>query len=158
METEHSSCGPNARHPSDAVLSRHHAVVIPTYRRPDLLLRCLNAVLDQRLSPDSYEIIVVDDGQRRDTARGDGDRRDLGPLSSLRYRRPPTGRGPAVARNAGWRAARGELIAFTDDDTVPDPLWLSEGERALRAQPATWWPCAGASACRCPPRRPTTRA
>jgi glycosyltransferase involved in cell wall biosynthesis len=112
------------------------SVVIPTYHRPDLLLRCLNAVLDQSMAPDSYEIIVADDGHDDDTQRAVTEiARDLGSVGNLRYLRPPTGRGPGVARNAGWRAARGELIAFTDDDTVPDSNWLDEGERALRAQP-----------------------
>ena len=112
------------------------SVIIPTYRRPDLLLRCLNAVLDQRMAPEGFEVIVVDDGHDDETQRVVTEiARDLGPLSTLRYLRPPTARGPAVARNAGWRAARGELIAFTDDDTVPAPFWLPEGERALHARP-----------------------
>jgi GT2 family glycosyltransferase len=55
---------------------------------------------------------------------------------ALRYLQPPAGaRGPAAARNCGWRAAHGEIIAFTDDDTIPfvDWLWLSEGLRAMAA-------------------------
>jgi glycosyltransferase involved in cell wall biosynthesis len=39
--------------------------------------------------------------------------------------------GPAGARNAGWRQARAPLIAFTDDDTLPDPHWLTAGVAAL---------------------------
>src|SRR5207248_10211948 len=46
--------------------------------------------------------------------------------------------GPAAARNAGWRAARGEVIAFTDDDTVPDPGWLRAGVAALESADAAW--------------------
>jgi glycosyltransferase involved in cell wall biosynthesis len=112
------------------------SIVIPTYKRPQLLLRCLTAVLTQRIEPDVYEVVVVDDGH-------DDETRDLvqalaegaPQAAELRYLRPPAGRGPAVARNAGWRAARGHLIAFTDDDTVPAPMWLAEGERALQAHP-----------------------
>ena len=40
-------------------------------------------------------------------------------------------RGPAVARNCGWRAARAALIAFTNDDTLPQPAWLREGVAAM---------------------------
>src|SRR5512133_3600685 len=39
--------------------------------------------------------------------------------------------GPATARNMGWRAARGEIIAFTDDDCIPEPDWLSSGVSAF---------------------------
>jgi hypothetical protein len=40
--------------------------------------------------------------------------------------------GPAAARNAGWRHAHGEFIAFTDDDCLPQPAWLREGVTALQ--------------------------
>ena len=107
------------------------SVVIPTCRRPQLLCRCLAAVFAQRLDHSAYEVIVVDDGHTSDTqAVVDAFRaRPDGPV--LRFVRPRHGRGPAVARNAGWRSAYGKLIAFTDDDTVPDPDWLANGERAL---------------------------
>ena len=107
------------------------SVVIPTFRRPDLLCRCLSAVFAQTLDPSAYEVVVVDDGHSADTqAVVDSFRMRLeGPV--LRFLRPHRGRGPTVARNAGWRAAFGKVIAFTDDDAVPDPDWLANGERAL---------------------------
>ena len=107
------------------------SVVIPTYRRPELLSRCLDAVLHQSLDPRAYEVIVVDDGHTADTqAVVDTFRlQPGGPV--LRYVRPRQGRGPALARNVGWRTAYGRIIAFTDDDTVPDRDWLANGERAL---------------------------
>ena len=112
------------------------SVVIPTYKRPQLLLRCLTAVLTQRIEPDAYEVIVVDDGHDDATRELVESLREGAPLAAeLRYLRPPTGRGPAVARNVGWRAARGALVAFTDDDTVPARDWLAEGEKVMRAHP-----------------------
>ena len=44
----------------------------------------------------------------------------------------PEPRGPAAARNTGWRAARAPLVAFTDDDCVPTPQWLQAGLEAGR--------------------------
>lgn len=108
------------------------SVVIPTYRRPDLLQRCLEALLKQTLDRSRYEVIVVDDGQTEDTrelverlaATTQGRPR-------LRYLRPLGTRGPAAARNRGWHAAEGEVVAFTDDDTLPDPDWLNQGLIAM---------------------------
>lgn len=108
------------------------SVVIPTFRRPQLLLRCLTAVLTQEHEPDAFEVIVVDDGRDEATRELVEAVASGAPLAAeLRYLRPPRGQGPAVARNVGWRAARGELVAFTDDDTVPSRTWLAEGERAM---------------------------
>ena len=107
------------------------SVVIPTYRRPDLLCRCLSAVFAQRLERGAFEVIVVDDGHTADTQAVVEAFQMQPDAPSLRLIRPRRGRGPAVARNAGWRAAYGKVIAFTDDDTVPDPDWLANGERAL---------------------------
>jgi glycosyltransferase involved in cell wall biosynthesis len=114
------------------------SVVIPTYKRPQLLLRCLTTVLSQRIDADAYEVIVVDDGHDEATRKLVESLKEGAPLAAeLRYLRPPTGRGPAVAvaRNVGWRAARGALVAFTDDDTVPARDWLAEGERVMQIHP-----------------------
>ena len=107
------------------------SVVVTTRCRPELLRRCLHALLVQSFDAEAFEIIVVDDGH-------DGQTRTLVEAlgahthaPALRYVRPAQGRGPAVARNAGWRAAWAPLIAFTDDDTIPAPDWLRGGERAL---------------------------
>ncbi len=59
----------------------------------------------------------------------------MGGLPAIRYVSAPRTQGPAGARNAGWREAAGPGIAFTDDDTIADPLWLRNGCSALLAQP-----------------------
>jgi cellulose synthase/poly-beta-1,6-N-acetylglucosamine synthase-like glycosyltransferase len=55
------------------------------------------------------------------------------PIQSPRilYRATPGRCGPAVARNIGWQAANGEIIAFTDDDCIPEPDWLVNGLSAF---------------------------
>jgi glycosyltransferase involved in cell wall biosynthesis len=109
------------------------SVVIPTFRRPALIVRCLQAVVGQRLDPAAYEVIVVDDGRTADTQAAVEAVARANPAHTIRYLRPHGGHGPAAARNAGWQAARAPVVAFTDDDTVPHCEWLREGERALGA-------------------------
>lgn len=108
------------------------SVVIPTFRRPDLLQRCLTPLLKQTLDRTRYEIVVVDDGQTDDTrALVENLMLQTQGRPLLRYLRPQGTRGPAAARNCGWHAADGEVIAFTDDDTIPDVDWLRQGLVAM---------------------------
>ncbi|HZU11994.1 MAG TPA: glycosyltransferase [Chloroflexota bacterium] len=106
------------------------SVVIPTRGRPDLLRRCLAALLAQDLS-EPFEIIVAADGPCDDTR---AIVTSLLPPShiNVRYLALPDQRGPAAARNAGWRRASGQVIAFTDNDCVPRPNWLRAGLAAFR--------------------------
>ena len=104
------------------------SVVIPTYQQPALLLKCLDALGCQHLPRSQYEIIVVDDGNSPETAAAVAlftkqVAQAGGPLE-VRYLGQPQWRGPASARNRGWRAARGRIVAFTDDDCLPQPNWL----------------------------------
>lgn len=109
------------------------SVVIPTYRRPDMLARCLGALIRQDMAPRRFELIVCDDGpdgQARLVVDAYAlERRSCGGL--IRYIPVTATQGPAGARNCGWRAARAALIAFTDDDTIPGRTWLGEGLRAM---------------------------
>ena len=106
-----------------------------TCRRPALLRRCLDALLAQTLEPSRYEIVVVDDGRSEDTqALVDELSARTGGAPPLRCLRPVSTRGPAGARNLGWRASEADVIAFTDDDTVPDRDWLRAGLAAIGAR------------------------
>jgi glycosyltransferase involved in cell wall biosynthesis len=107
------------------------SVVIPTFRRTALLKRCLQAVLAQTLDPAVYEIIVVDDGASGETRLMVEEMIADAPVPSLRYLANEIRRGPAAARNRGWQEATGEIIAFTDDDCIPEPDWLVRGLEAF---------------------------
>ncbi len=105
-------------------------MVVPTYHRDELLCRCLSALVKQRTSTDEFEIVVADDACSPQTCRGvKAFGRDC--PANLRYVPVGPAHGPAAARNCGWRAACGEIIAFTDDDCVPEPGWLEHGVAAL---------------------------
>jgi glycosyltransferase involved in cell wall biosynthesis len=113
------------------------SVVVPTYNRAADLRECLEALRAQTLDPGSFEVIVVDDGSTDETAAVVGELATTGRLD-LRYLKHRN-QGPAAARNLGIQEARAEVIAFTDDDCLPDPEWLGRLLAALPDDPK----CAG---------------
>ena len=98
------------------------SVVIPTYNRAPELETCLTALAAQTLSRDQFEVLVIDDGSS-DSTSSLLETLSSGSPMNLRYFVQPN-EGPAAARNAGIEQAKGEWIAFTDDDCIPDPGWL----------------------------------
>jgi len=98
-------------------------VVIPTYKRPNLLMDCLQCLAQQHFERDAFEVIVVSDGPDLLTKQVVVSWKHTG-LLDIEYIPLDSKRGPAAARNLGWKMADGALIAFTDDDTRPDPGWL----------------------------------
>lgn len=107
------------------------SVVVPTYRRPQLLERCLRALLAQTFA-ERYEIIVADDEASPETeALVTQLTRDFPSAAMTHYVAVTATQGPAGARNCGWRTAQGRIIAFTDDDTIPAYDWLSCGAAAM---------------------------
>jgi glycosyltransferase involved in cell wall biosynthesis len=117
--------------PTDCLNSqRNHiliSVVVPTFDRPQLLRRCLESLIIQTMDPSSFEIIVVADGPSKATEQIVAKLRDKTSAPDLRYLESPAHRGPAAARNLGWKSARGAIIAFTDDDCIAQPTWLEAG-------------------------------
>ena len=103
------------------------SVVVPTAsQRPEALRRCLDALCD--LGPGSHELIVVDNSP------GDATTRELAAGAGARYLCEPL---PSAsrARTLGARVARGQIVAFTDDDAVVEPGWL-EAHVAAFSDPA----------------------
>ena len=109
------------------------SIVVPTYRRPERLAACLRGLAALDYPKTAYEILIVDDGSDPGTAR---QVEASGGASGVATRYLSQAHlGPAKARNAGSRAARGRYLAFTDDDCVPAPGWLTEMERTLETDP-----------------------
>jgi len=71
-------------------------VVIPTFRRPEALERCLESLKKQTVAPQSIE--VIDDSD--------------------------TDLGPSITRNKGWKKGSADIVAFMDDDCVASPNWI----------------------------------
>jgi len=96
------------------------SIIIPTYNRPQQLATCLQALAQLDYPHERFEIIVVDDGS-------DIFLESIVPpfcngveLTLLKQ----ANAGPAAARNHGAKQARGDYLAFTDDDCTPAPGWL----------------------------------
>lgn len=102
------------------------SVIIPTYNRPAQLARCLQALTRTDYLLEKFEVIVVDDGSVEPPESVVGQFRGLIDVRLCSQ----ANAGPAAARNLGARQARGEFLAFTDDDCTPASGWL----RALAAR------------------------
>jgi len=107
------------------------SVIVPTFSRPGRLANCLAALVAQDYPAGRFEVVVVDDGS--DAPLDEVVAACSGPVSLALLRQANAG--PGAARNRGAAAARGALLAFTDDDCLPDPGWLGALARAHQAAP-----------------------
>lgn len=101
------------------------SVVIPTRNRPLALGNCINALCRQMDLPFAFEVIVVDDHSDPSFAceyqlalgTGNGIKLKTFMNSASQY-------GSVFARNLGLGVAQGQIVAFLDDDCIPDRDWL----------------------------------
>lgn len=101
------------------------SVIIPHYRDLARLDRCLGLLEQQSFPRDAFEVVVADNASPEGEAAV---AETIGGRGRLVVVHEP-GAGPA--RNGGVAAARGEILAFTDCDCLPDPDWISQGVQAL---------------------------
>lgn len=90
------------------------SIVIPVYNRASLIGPVIEALLDQAYKP--FEIIIVDDGSTDNTGK-------IVSSYQVKYIYQEN-RGPAAARNRGFRESGGDIIAFIDSDCVARKDWL----------------------------------
>jgi GT2 family glycosyltransferase len=107
------------------------SVVVPTFNRPARLAHCLEGLSRQVADHAAFEVIIVDDGGSTPLDVVVEPFHDSLNVRLIRQRNS----GPAAARNAGAAAARGQLLAFTDDDCVPERDWLTHLIRAHEKYP-----------------------
>lgn len=101
------------------------SVVIPVFNDDaDNLGRCLAGLAQQTYPRDSFEVIVVDNGSNPPLNRK---ARSTLPVQIIRCEKP----GAYAARNAGATIARGNILAFTDADCVPDSDWILQAVSAV---------------------------
>jgi glycosyltransferase involved in cell wall biosynthesis len=112
------------------------AVVAATFNRATRLERLLEGLRAQTLPASEFEVVIVDDASTDSTAEVLERAARAGDLA-LEVIRKPANEGRASARQSGWRATAAPLVAFTDDDCVPDPGWLEAGLAACEANPET---------------------
>ena len=108
------------------------SVVIPSFQRRESLLEAVEAVCRQDYPHDRYEIIVVLDGSQDGSREALEQRAWPVPLKVLWQENQGAGR----ARNRGTLVARGEVVAFLDDDVVPRSGWLEAHGRTHHERPA----------------------
>ena len=105
------------------------SIIVPTFNRPTQLVTCLQSLACLGYPRERFEVIVVDDGSQtplKTLVASFSNRLDI-------VLTPQSHGGPAKARNMGAKKAKGEFLAFTDDDCTPAPNWL----RSLAARFAT---------------------
>ncbi|MDJ0843606.1 glycosyltransferase family 2 protein [Crocosphaera sp.] len=103
------------------------SLVIPTYNRPERLKTCLDSIKNLNYPGDRFEVIIVDDGSQEPLDNLVNPYRNQLNLTLIRQ----SNAGPATARNTGANAAKGEYLAFTDDDCTLDKNWLSALENGF---------------------------
>lgn len=107
------------------------SVVIPTYRRPQDLQRCLEAIGEQTRSPDEVLVVV------RDSDRQTWQFLETHSFPNLPLRTVTVSvTGVVAAMNAGLEAMTGDTVSFTDDDAAPHKDWLARIEAYFQADRA----------------------
>jgi len=105
------------------------SVIVPVYNDAENLGVCLEALGRQTYPCRHFEVVVVDNGSDDDV---EGATRRFARVRLVRELRP----GSYAARNAGIRASRGDLFAFTDSDCVPADDWLERGVATWLERPS----------------------
>jgi radical SAM protein with 4Fe4S-binding SPASM domain len=131
----HPAAGPlgweTGRTPASEGQGVRISAVVCTYRNPRQLALTIESLLNQTLAPGQFEIIVVDNNSR------DSTREVVKRYPGVRYVLEPR-QGLSFARNTGVEAARGEIVAFTDDDAEASPQWLAALLDLYDRHPDAW--------------------
>lgn len=120
-----------AKIPGDMmVVTPFISVIVPVRNRVATLRELLDALLAQSYPQSRFEVLVMDNDSTEDV---EGTVRDAAARAgfSMRHIRKQND-GPAASRNRGAELARGDLLAFTDSDCLPDRDWLRNAAHAFQ--------------------------
>ncbi|MEK8090149.1 glycosyltransferase family 2 protein [Thermithiobacillus plumbiphilus] len=106
------------------------SVLVPTYRRPDDLSRCLRALAGQHRVPDEVLVVLREDDHECRRVAAESARQGL-PLRQVTVHQA----GQVAALNSGLMEVSGDVVAITDDDAAPWPDWLLRIEAHFLADP-----------------------
>ncbi len=109
------------------------SVIVPTYNRATVLLKCLEALDRQTVPKDAFEVLVVDDGCEDETTAVVRQFAASHTLN-LRYIRQENG-GQNAARNRAIGCCRGRILLFINDDTIATPEMIEGHMISHRAYP-----------------------
>jgi GT2 family glycosyltransferase len=109
------------------------SVVIPTHNRADALDLSLSHLARQEVDA-SWEVVVANNRSTDNTDQVVAQRNFPVPLQLVHEQTP----GPAAARNAGARHAKGEYLLFMDNDILVEPDFLQRHLNALKNHPGCW--------------------
>ncbi|KVN41828.1 glycosyl transferase [Burkholderia pyrrocinia] len=107
------------------------SVLVPTYRRPADLARCLQALQRQARAPDEVIVVARPEDDATHERLADPSVGGALPLHVVPVDVP----GQVAALNKGLDSAHGDIVAITDDDAAPRPDWLARVEAAFQADP-----------------------
>lgn len=96
------------------------SIIVPTFARAERLAECLAAIAAMDYPRTHYQTVVVDDGSPTSMEPVVAPFRQRMDVAFIRQ----PNAGPAAARNTGASVAKGEMLAFTDDDCQPGSGWL----------------------------------
>lgn len=110
-------------------MNKFVSVIIPVYNDPERVKLCIDALQQQTYPDNLYEIIVVDNNSEP-------------PLDPATFSKYPNvvlthekKQSSYAARNKGISVAKGEILAFTDADCIPEPDWIENGVKQILKLP-----------------------
>ncbi|NYI50808.1 glycosyltransferase family 2 protein [Macellibacteroides fermentans] len=117
------------------------SVIIPTYKRPDMIFRAVNSVLKQTY--DNIEIFVVDDNNPKFPEREATEEvmSQFKNNHNVIYLKHDKNRNGSAARNTGWRISSGKYITFLDDDDEISPNKIQKQVECLESLDDSWGAC-----------------